>query len=123
LRALGIVFLPGDYRSVGSNVRRLNTLEEKTCTASFLLVRPPKRTTAETGDKSLSFRGRRAMKKPPVSLLSSTRPVHAHQELAVAVIRQAVLDAANPLAESRVRDGARAFLADSPMLRQWCGVA
>ena len=63
------------------------------------------------------------MKKPPVSLLNSSRPVHAHQELAVAVIRQAVVDAANPLAESRVRDGARAFLADSPMLRQWCGVA
>jgi hypothetical protein len=63
------------------------------------------------------------MKKPPVPLLSSTRSVHAHQELAVAVIRQAVVDATNPLAESRVRDGARAFLAGSPMLRQWCGVA
>ncbi|RPI55286.1 MAG: hypothetical protein EHM55_08355 [Acidobacteria bacterium] len=63
------------------------------------------------------------MKKPPVSLLNSTRSVDAHQELAVAVIRQALLDATNPCAASRVRDGARAFLAGSPMLREWCGVA
>ncbi len=63
------------------------------------------------------------MKKPPVSLLSSPRAMDAHQELAVAVIRQAMLDAANPTAAARVRDGARKFLADSPMLREWCGVA
>jgi hypothetical protein len=54
----------------------------------------------------------------------SVRPgLDAHQELAVAVIRQALLDATNPCAASRVRDGARAFLAGSPMLREWCGVA
>ena len=63
------------------------------------------------------------MKKPPVCILSSTRAVDAHQELAVAVIRQAMLDAVNPTAATRVRDGARAFLAGSPMLRQWCSVA
>jgi hypothetical protein len=63
------------------------------------------------------------MKKPPVSLLSSARAIDAHQELAVAVIRQAMLDATNPAAANRIRAGARAFLADSPMLRQWCSVA
>jgi len=63
------------------------------------------------------------MKKPPVSLLSSTRGVDAHQELAVAVIRQAVMDATNPNAASKVRDNARAFLAGSPMLQEWCCVA
>ena len=63
------------------------------------------------------------MKKPPVPLLGPTRAMESHQELAVAVIRQAVVDATNPAAESRVRAGARAFLAGSPMLYQWCGVA
>jgi hypothetical protein len=63
------------------------------------------------------------MKKPPVCLLAPTRTMDAHQELAIAVIRQAVVDATNPVAESRVRAGARAFLNGSPMLREWCGVA
>jgi hypothetical protein len=74
------------------------------------------------GDKSPSFKGKTAMKKPPVSLLGS-RGVDAHQELAVAVIRQAVLDAANPSADDRVRAAAQDFLAGSPMLRQWCDIA
>ena len=63
------------------------------------------------------------MKKPPVSLLSSARAVDAYQELAVAVIRQALLDAGNPDESESVRVGAQTFLAGSPMLRQWCGVA
>ena len=63
------------------------------------------------------------MKKPPLPLLGPTRSIDAHQELAVAVIRQAVVDATNPSAETRVRAAARAFLAGSPMLYQWCGVA
>jgi hypothetical protein len=63
------------------------------------------------------------MKKPPVCLLTPTRATDAHQELAIAVIRQAVIDATNPVAETRVRAGARAFLNGSPMLREWCGVA
>jgi hypothetical protein len=63
------------------------------------------------------------MKKLPVPLLDSPRAVDAHQELAVAVIRQAVIDATNPLAADNVRAGARAFLAGSSMLRQWCDVA
>ena len=63
------------------------------------------------------------MKKQPVSLLRSSKAVDAHQELAAAVIRQALLDAANPDAAERVRAGAQAFLAGSPMLRLWCGVA
>ncbi len=63
------------------------------------------------------------MKRPPVSLLSPTWGVDAHQELAVAVIRQAVHDATSPSAESKVRAGAKAFLANSPMLREWCGIA
>ena len=62
------------------------------------------------------------MKKAPVSLVSSSR-VDAHQALAATVIRQALLDATNPCATSGVRAGARAFLAGSPMLRLWCGVA
>ena len=63
------------------------------------------------------------MKRAPVSLLTPTAAVDAHQELAVAVIRQALSDATNPTAARRVRASARAFLADSPMLRQWCGLA
>ena len=63
------------------------------------------------------------MKKPPVPLLNPTRSIDGHQELAIAVIRQAVMDATNPSAEDRVRAGAREFLAGSPMLREWCGVA
>ncbi len=63
------------------------------------------------------------MKKPPIALLNSSRAVDAHQELAAAVIRQALLDANNPAAATHVRAGARAFLAGSPMLRQWCSVA
>lgn len=63
------------------------------------------------------------MKKPPVSLLGSPKALDAHQELAVAVIRQALLDATDPGASEGLRSGARAFLAGSPMLRQWCHVA
>ena len=62
------------------------------------------------------------MKKPPVSLVGS-QAVDGHQELAAAVIHQALLDAASPDASEKVRVGARAFLAGSPMLRQWCSVA
>ena len=62
------------------------------------------------------------MKKPPVSLVSS-QGVDGHQELAAAVIHQALLDASSPNASENVRVGARAFLAGSPMLRQWCSVA
>jgi hypothetical protein len=62
------------------------------------------------------------MKKPPVSLLTSSY-VEAHQMLAVAVLRQAVHDATSPLAAERVRAGARAFLAGSAMMRQWCDIA
>jgi hypothetical protein len=63
------------------------------------------------------------MKRAPVSLLTPNAAVDAHQELAVAVIRQALADATSPSTERRVRANARAFLADSPMLRQWCGLA
>jgi len=63
------------------------------------------------------------MKKLPVPLLDSPRGVDAHQELAVAVIRQAVIDATNPNAADNVRAGARAFLAGSSMMRQWCDSA
>jgi hypothetical protein len=62
------------------------------------------------------------MKKPPVSLLTSSY-VDAHQMLAVAVLRQAVHDATNPVAADRVRAAARAFLAGSPMMRRWCDIA
>ena len=62
------------------------------------------------------------MKKPPTALLGS-HSVDAHQELAAAVIHQALLDAASPDTPERVRVGARAFLAGSPMLQQWCCVA
>jgi hypothetical protein len=62
------------------------------------------------------------MKKPPVSLLT-TGYVDSHQLLAVAVIRQAVHDATNPVAADRVRSAARAFLNGSPMMRQWCDIA
>ena len=62
------------------------------------------------------------MKKRPISLLSSDS-VDAHQELAAAVIHQAVLDAASPDAPEPVRLGARAFLRGSPMLKLWCCVA
>jgi hypothetical protein len=62
------------------------------------------------------------MKKRPVSLLDR-KAVDAHQELAAAVIRQALLDATNPDAPEDVRAGARDFLAGSPMLHQWCSVA
>jgi len=62
------------------------------------------------------------MKKTLVSLLRSRR-TDSHQELAAAVIRRAVLDASSRHAPEPVRLGARAFLADSPMLRHWCGVA
>ena len=63
------------------------------------------------------------MKRAPISLLASNAAVDAHQELAVAVIRQALSDATNPTAAQRVRASARAFLANSPMLRQWCSLA
>jgi hypothetical protein len=43
--------------------------------------------------------------------------------LAVAVLRQAVHDATNPVATQRVRAGARAFLAGSPMMERWCDIA
>ena len=62
------------------------------------------------------------MKKPPTALLRSDS-IDAHQELAAAVIHQAVLDAASPDESERVRVGARAFLAGSPMLQLWCSVA
>jgi hypothetical protein len=63
------------------------------------------------------------MKRAPVSLLTPNAAVDPHQELAVAVIRQALSDATSPTAARRIRASARAFLADSPMLRQWCGLA
>jgi hypothetical protein len=63
------------------------------------------------------------MKRAPVSLLTPNAAVDAHQELAVAVIRQALADATSRSATRRVRMSARAFLADSPMLREWCGLA
>jgi hypothetical protein len=63
------------------------------------------------------------MKKRPVSLLASPGRLDAHRELAAAVIRQAILDAGDPAAPAPLRDGARRFLAGSPMLRQWCTVA
>jgi len=63
------------------------------------------------------------MKKQGISLLGSPRALGFHQELAAAVIRRALLDATDANAPERVRAGARVFLADSPMLRQWCSVA
>jgi hypothetical protein len=63
------------------------------------------------------------MKKPPSFLPSSNQAVDAHQKLAVAVIRQALQDATDPCTATGIRAGARAFLAGSPMLQQWCCVA
>ena len=63
------------------------------------------------------------MKKQPTSLLSSPEPLGAHQALAAAVIRQALVDAAAPASSDRLRANAQAFLAGSSMLRQWCLVA
>lgn len=63
------------------------------------------------------------MKKRPISLLSSPRRLGAHQELAAAVIRQALHDAVDPGASEGLRANARTFLAGSQMLRQWCQVA
>jgi hypothetical protein len=63
------------------------------------------------------------MKKRPTDLLGSPRALGAHQELAAAVIRQAVVDAAHPQSSVRLRANARTFLAGSPMLRHWCTVA
>jgi hypothetical protein len=63
------------------------------------------------------------MKKRPTDLLGSPHALGAHQELAAAVIRQAVVDAANPQSSVRLRANARTFLAGSPMLRHWCIVA
>ncbi len=63
------------------------------------------------------------MKKRPTSLLSSPRSLTAHQALAAAVIRQALVDEADPASSDRLRSNAQAFLAGSSMLRQWCLVA
>ena len=60
------------------------------------------------------------MKKPPVSLPGSAQALATHQELAAAVIRQAVLDASHPDTPEGVSARARAFLlASSPMLWQF----
>jgi hypothetical protein len=63
------------------------------------------------------------MKKRPTVLLGSPSTLGAHQALAAAVIRQALVDAADPQSSERHRASARAFLAGSTMLRQWCLVA
>jgi hypothetical protein len=49
--------------------------------------------------------------------------VAGHQHLAFAVFRQAILDAANPVAPPAARDSARRFLAGDGMYRFWSAVA
>jgi hypothetical protein len=102
------------------NLRAINALRECFGGALFL----PWLTTPlpMSGDALFEDFRVRAMKKTHVSLLRSRRPA-AHQELAAAVIRQAVLDASNADAPEPVRLGARAFLAGSPALLHWCDVA
>jgi hypothetical protein len=90
--------------------------------ASFLLVPASEVNRSPKRRQEFSFQRPSAMKKPPVSLLTSNY-VDSHQMLAVAVIRQAVVDATNPSAANRVRAAARAFLANSAMMRQWCDIA
>ena len=46
-----------------------------------------------------------------------------HTVLALSVILQAFRDAADPGVQRRTRAEARAFIADSPMLAEWCEVA
>jgi hypothetical protein len=58
----------------------------------------------------------------PVEVLQDAA-LAPHQVLAAAIIRQALHDATASRAPKRTRDGARAFLAESDLLRQWCVVA
>ncbi len=47
----------------------------------------------------------------------------AHQRLAFAVLRQAIVDAANPVASASARESARRFLGGNGMYRFWSAVA
>lgn len=55
------------------------------------------------------------------SLSGSSQRTAAHQELALAVIVQAIADATKP--EGKLRHEARHFLKTDAMLAEWCGVA
>ena len=60
------------------------------------------------------------------SLLMIARPpgvLQPHQKIALAVVTQAFADAADRHISDAVRAEARAFIADSAMLREWCAVA
>jgi hypothetical protein len=61
------------------------------------------------------------MPRTVTSLLGPSRRPEPQQELALAVLCQAIKDAARP--DGRHSAEARAFLAGNPMLGQWCGVA
>jgi hypothetical protein len=53
----------------------------------------------------------------------TAQSVAGQQHLAFAVFRQAILDAANPVAPAAARDSARRFLAGDRMYRFWRAVA
>lgn len=61
------------------------------------------------------------MQRVVISLLGPSQRPAPYQELALAVILQAVRDAVT--AEGRHRNEARLFLAGNAMLAEWCGVA
>jgi hypothetical protein len=61
------------------------------------------------------------MKAPAVPLLGAHTEIAAHQELAAAVLHQAVIDLRDP--RVTVRQSAAVFLAGSEGFRGWCSVA
>jgi hypothetical protein len=61
------------------------------------------------------------MKAPAIPLVDAPTDLEAHQELAAAVVHQAMLDLR--VASPRVRASAVAFLEGSDGLAGWCSVA
>jgi hypothetical protein len=55
------------------------------------------------------------------SIAGPSRPTPAHQQLALAVIIQAINDARKP--EGKLSHEARHFLTNDATLSEWCGVA
>jgi hypothetical protein len=61
------------------------------------------------------------MKAPAIPLVHVHTETEPHQELAAAVVRQAIADLAHPT--GMVRNEARHFLTGSDDFYWWCGVA